>query len=77
MAAQIEERPLLHQRSAWPEVRHPGRLRLVYNTTMKDVLLRHYPELEPAIGDLQTSVRSVAEAGRACPGKKRAVILSG
>ena len=47
----------------------------VYNTTMKDVLLRHYPELEPAIGDLQTSVFAPwPKLGAARPGKKRAVI---
>jgi len=47
----------------------------VYNTTMKDVLLRHYPELQPAIGDLETSVFAPwPKLGAARPGKKRAVM---
>jgi len=47
----------------------------VYKNTMKDVLLRHYPELQPAIGDLETSVFAPwPKLGAARPGKKRAVM---
>jgi hypothetical protein len=46
--------------------RHPGRLRLgLRRTTMTDILLRHYPELAPALSDIQNLFGPLtAERGR-------------
>lgn len=46
----------------------------VNNTTMKDVLLRHYPELEPVIGDVERVFAPWHELGAAEPGKKPTVL---
>jgi hypothetical protein len=47
----------------------------VNHTSMKDVILRHYPELQPVIGDMNTSVFAPwAKLGAIHPGKKPAVM---
>jgi hypothetical protein len=45
----------------------------VNHTTMKDVLLRHYPELEPVIGDVERIFAPWPKLGAPAPGKKRGV----
>jgi hypothetical protein len=46
----------------------------VNNTTMKDVLLRHYPELEPVIGDIERTFAPWPELGAPAPGKKPVIL---
>ena len=46
----------------------------VQETTMKDVLLRHYPELEPVIGDVERVFAPWHELGMTEPGKKPTII---
>jgi len=46
----------------------------VNDTSMKDVLLRHYPELEPVIGDAERVFAPWHELGEAEPGKKPTII---
>jgi len=46
----------------------------VNHTTMKDVLLRHYPELEPVIGDVERVFAPWPELGAAAPGKKPVIL---
>jgi hypothetical protein len=46
----------------------------VNNTSMKDVLLRHYPELQPVIGDAERVFAPWHELGETEPGKKPAII---
>lgn len=46
----------------------------VNTTSMKDVLLRHYPELEPAIGDVERVFAPWHELGAAEPGKKPTIL---
>jgi hypothetical protein len=45
----------------------------VNHTTMKDVLLRHYPELEPVIGDVERIFAPWPKLGAPAEGKKRGV----
>ena len=42
-----------------PEVYSPAGFEWVRQTTMKDVLLRHYPELEPALRGVDERVRAL------------------
>jgi hypothetical protein len=46
----------------------------VNDTSMKDVLLRHYPELEPVIGDVERVFAPWHELGMTEPGKKPTII---
>ncbi len=46
----------------------------VNNTTMKDVLLRHYPELDPVIGDVERVFAPWHEVGATEPGQKPRII---
>ncbi|MGB0971151.1 MAG: peroxidase family protein [Mycobacterium sp.] len=46
----------------------------VNHNTMKDVLLRHYPELEPAIGDVERVFAPWPKLGAPVPGKKNPII---
>jgi hypothetical protein len=46
----------------------------VNNTTMKDVLLRHYPELEPVIGNVERIFAPWPQIGAPTPEKKHPVI---
>lgn len=46
----------------------------VNNTTMKDVLLRHYPELQPVIGDVERVFAPWPRLGAPVPGKKHPVV---
>ena len=46
----------------------------VNNTSMKDVLLRHYPELEPVIGDVERVFAPWHELGATEPGKKPTIL---
>jgi hypothetical protein len=46
----------------------------VNNTSMKDVLLRHYPELDPVIGDVERVFAPWHEVGAAEPGQKPRVL---
>ncbi len=46
----------------------------VNHNTMKDVLLRHYPELEPVIGDVERAFAPWPRLGAPLPGKKNPVI---
>jgi len=57
-----------------PEVYTQTGLDWVNHTTMKDVLLRHYPELEPVIGDIERVFAPWHELGAAEPGKKPAIV---
>ena len=46
----------------------------VNHTTMKDVLLRHYPELEPVIGDVERVFAPWPTLGAPSADKKRRVV---
>ncbi|HJQ43519.1 MAG TPA: peroxidase family protein [Jatrophihabitantaceae bacterium] len=46
----------------------------VNNTTMKDVLLRHYPELEPVIGDVERIFAPWHELGAKEPGQRPRIV---
>jgi len=46
----------------------------VNNTSMKDVLLRHYPELQPVIGDVERVFAPWPKLGAAVEGKKHRVM---
>jgi hypothetical protein len=46
----------------------------VNNTTMKDVLMRHYPELEPVIGDVEQVFAPWHEIGAKAPGQKPHIV---
>lgn len=46
----------------------------VNHTTMKDVLLRHYPELDPVIGDVERIFAPWHELGAVEPGKKPVIL---
>jgi hypothetical protein len=46
----------------------------VNHTSMKDVLLRHYPELQPVIGDVERVFAPWPKLGAAAPGKKHRVM---
>ncbi len=46
----------------------------VNNTTMKDVLMRHYPELEPVIGDVDRVFAPWHEIGAKEPGQKPRIV---
>ncbi|MCH9730400.1 MAG: peroxidase [Actinomycetia bacterium] len=46
----------------------------VNHSTMKDVLLRHYPELEPAIGDAERVFAPWPKLGAPVPGKKNPIV---
>ena len=46
----------------------------VNHTTMKDVLLRHYPELDPVIGDVERVFAPWPELGAPAPGKKPVIM---
>ena len=46
----------------------------VNHTTMKDVLLRHYPELEPVIGDVERVFAPWHELGQTEPGRKPVIV---
>ncbi|MDR3664349.1 MAG: peroxidase family protein, partial [Mycobacterium sp.] len=46
----------------------------VNNNTMKDVMLRHYPELEPVIGDVERVFAPWPKLGAPVPGKKNPVV---
>jgi hypothetical protein len=46
----------------------------VNNTSMKDVLLRHYPELEPVIGDVERIFAPWHEIGAKEPGQKPRIV---
>ncbi len=46
----------------------------VNNTTMKDVLLRHYPELQPVIGDVERVFAPWPKLGAPVPGKKNPIV---
>ncbi|MFH5207462.1 peroxidase family protein [Antrihabitans spumae] len=46
----------------------------VNNTTMKDVLLRHYPELAPAIGDVERVFAPWPALGTPAQGRKHVVL---
>jgi hypothetical protein len=57
-----------------PEVYTKTGFDWVNETTMKDVLLRHYPELEPVIGDVERVFAPWHELGLTEPGKKPTII---
>ncbi|MGN6161314.1 MAG: peroxidase family protein [Marmoricola sp.] len=57
-----------------PEVYTKTGFDWVNNTSMKDVLLRHYPELEPVIGDVERVFAPWHELGAAEPGKKPTIL---
>ncbi|GAB3861809.1 peroxidase family protein [Nocardioides maradonensis] len=57
-----------------PEVYTKTGFDWVNNNTMKDVLLRHYPELEPVIGDVERVFAPWHELGETEPGKKPRII---
>lgn len=46
----------------------------VNNTSMKDVLLRHYPELQPVIGDVERVFAPWPELGAPTPERKHRVV---
>ncbi|MCH9667776.1 MAG: peroxidase [Actinomycetia bacterium] len=46
----------------------------VNHNTMKDVLLRHYPELEPVIGDVERVFAPWPKLGAPVPGKKNPIV---
>jgi Animal haem peroxidase len=46
----------------------------VNETTMKDVLLRHYPELEPVIGDVERIFAPWHEVGATEPGQRPRIV---
>lgn len=46
----------------------------VNNTTMKDVILRHYPELEPAVGDVERIFAPWPKLGAPVPGKPNRIV---
>jgi hypothetical protein len=46
----------------------------VNNTTMQDVLLRHYPELEPVVGDVERIFAPWRELGAKEPGQKPRIV---
>jgi hypothetical protein len=46
----------------------------VNNTTMKDVMLRHYPELDPVIGDVERVFAPWHEVGASEPGQKPRIV---
>ncbi|MFN8089771.1 MAG: peroxidase family protein [Mycobacterium sp.] len=46
----------------------------VNNTSMKDVLLRHYPELEPVIGDAERVFAPWPKLGAPAPGQKNRIV---
>jgi hypothetical protein len=58
-------RPEVYTRTGFDWVNH---------TTMKDVLLRHYPELEPVIGDVERVFAPWHELGASEPGKKPVIV---
>ena len=68
--AAAQERPVLHHatsaRRSTPRSASTG----CNDTTMKDVLLRHYPELEPVIGDVERVFAPWPELGAAEPGQE-------
>jgi hypothetical protein len=57
-----------------PEVYTQTGFDWVNNTTMKDVLLRHYPELQPVIGDVERVFAPWPRLGAPAPGKKHPVV---
>ncbi len=46
----------------------------VNHNTMKDVLLRHYPELQPVIGDVERVFAPWPKLGAPVPGKKNPIV---
>jgi hypothetical protein len=46
----------------------------VNNTSMKDVLLRHYPELDDVIGDVERVFAPWPRVGAPVPGKKHPIV---
>ncbi|KRA28123.1 MULTISPECIES: peroxidase family protein [unclassified Nocardioides] len=57
-----------------PEVYTQVGLDWVNNTSMKDVMLRHYPELETVVGDVERVFAPWPQLGEAPPGKRNPVI---
>ncbi len=57
-----------------PEVYTQTGFDWVNHTSMKDVLLRHYPELEPVIGDVERVFAPWHELGASEPGKKPVIV---
>lgn len=57
-----------------PEVYTKTGFDWVNENSMKDVLLRHYPELEPVVGDAERVFAPWHELGQAEPGKKPRII---
>lgn len=57
-----------------PEIYTQVGLDWVNETSMKDVILRHYPELEPVIGDVERVFAPWPQLGEAAPGKRNPVI---
>ncbi|HZP14969.1 MAG TPA: peroxidase family protein, partial [Nocardioides sp.] len=57
-----------------PEVYTKTGFDWVNDNSMKDVLLRHYPELEPVIGDVERVFAPWHELGAAEPGKKPLIV---
>jgi hypothetical protein len=57
-----------------PEVYTKTGFDWVNHTTMKDVLLRHYPELEPVVGDVERVFAPWHELGQTEPGKKPVIV---
>jgi hypothetical protein len=57
-----------------PEVYTQTGFDWVNNGSMKDVLLRHYPELEPVIGDVERVFAPWHELGASEPGKKPVIV---
>lgn len=57
-----------------PEVYTKTGFDWVNETTMKDVLLRHYPELEPVIGEVDRVFAPWPQLGEAIPGKKNPLL---
>jgi len=57
-----------------PEVYTKTGFEWVNENSMKDVLLRHYPELEPVIGDAERIFAPWAELGAEAPGRKPVIL---
>lgn len=57
-----------------PEVYTKTGFDWVNENSMKDVLLRHYPELEPVIGDVERVFAPWPELGAEAPGKKPVIL---
>ncbi|HWJ80896.1 MAG TPA: peroxidase family protein [Nocardioides sp.] len=57
-----------------PEIYTQVGIDWVNHTTLKDVMLRHYPELEPVIGDVERVFAPWPKLGEAQPGKKPHIV---